>query len=58
MFRRLGHETVEVVHAEGAAEMRGIRNPGAHELAAEQDPQEVLEYLALASLLHRRLDSE
>lgn len=36
--------------------MLGIRNPGAHELATDQDPQEALEYLALASLLHRRLD--
>ena len=37
--------------------MLGIRNPGAHELTVEQDAQEALEYLALASLLHRRLDS-
>lgn len=37
--------------------MLGVRNPGAHELAAEQHPQEALENLALASLLHRKLDS-
>lgn len=36
--------------------MLGVRNPGAHELAFDQDPQEALEYLAFASLLHRKLD--
>ncbi|WP_309130842.1 TIGR02391 family protein [Brevibacterium sp.] len=34
----------------------GIRNPKAHELARGDDPNEALELLALASLLHRRLD--
>lgn len=36
--------------------MVGIRNPKAHELARGDDPDEALEVLALASLLHRRLD--
>lgn len=44
-------------HAIFRGVMLGIRNPGAHELVVDQDPQEALEYLALASLLHRRLDS-
>lgn len=34
----------------------GIRNPKAHELFREEDPQQALEYLAFASLLHRRID--
>ena len=37
--------------------MLGIRNPGAHELFKEGDPQQALEYLGFASLLHRRLDT-
>lgn len=37
--------------------MLGIRNPGAHELFAQGDPQQALEYLGLASLLHRRIDA-
>lgn len=36
--------------------MQAIRNPKAHELATDEDPLHALEYLALASLLHRRLD--
>lgn len=36
--------------------MLAVRNPRAHDLATEQDPQEALEYLGFASLLHRRLD--
>lgn len=36
--------------------MMGIRNPRAHELAAPSDPQVTLEYLAFASMLHRKLD--
>lgn len=36
--------------------MLGVRNPLAHDLLAPQEPQQALEYLALASLLHRRLD--
>ena len=36
--------------------MIGIRNPGAHELVKTGDPQQALEYLGFASLLHRRLD--
>lgn len=36
--------------------MIGIRNPKAHELFKEEDPQQALEYLAFASLLHRRID--
>lgn len=37
--------------------MIGIRNPGAHELFKPGDPQQALEYLGFASLLHRRIDS-
>jgi uncharacterized protein (TIGR02391 family) len=36
--------------------MIGIRNPGAHELFKQGDPQQALEYLGFASLLHRRID--
>jgi uncharacterized protein (TIGR02391 family) len=36
--------------------MVGIRNPKSHELSHGDDPDEALEVLALASLLHRRLD--
>ncbi|WP_187326182.1 TIGR02391 family protein [Micrococcus luteus] len=36
--------------------MVGIRNPKAHELAHGDNPFEALEALALASMLHRRLD--
>lgn len=37
--------------------MLGIRNPGAHELFQTGDPQQALEYLGFASLLHRRIDA-
>jgi len=37
--------------------MLAVRNPKAHELAKDDDPRHALEYLGLASLLHRRLDS-
>jgi uncharacterized protein (TIGR02391 family) len=37
--------------------MIGIRNPGAHELFKTGDPQQALEYLGFASLLHRRIDA-
>lgn len=53
---RSGEDEQAGFHAMFRGAMLGIRNPGAHELAVEQDPQEALEYLALASLLHRRLD--
>lgn len=36
--------------------MLGVRNPRAHDLFQPQDPQQALEYLGFASLLHRRLD--
>ena len=36
--------------------MVGVRNPKAHELFKPEDPQQALEYLGFASLLHRRLD--
>ena len=36
--------------------MLAIRNPKAHELFKPEDPQQALEYLGFASLLHRRLD--
>ena len=53
---RSGEDEQAGFHAIFRGAMLGVRNPGAHELAVEQDPQEALEYLALASLLHRRLD--
>jgi uncharacterized protein (TIGR02391 family) len=37
--------------------MLAVRNPRAHDLTTDQDPQEALEYLGFASLLHRRLDA-
>ena len=37
--------------------MLGVRNPKAHDLFRPQDPQQALEYLGFASLLHRQLDS-
>jgi uncharacterized protein (TIGR02391 family) len=37
--------------------MIGVRNPGAHELFRQGDPEQALEYLSLASLLHRRVDA-
>jgi len=36
--------------------MVGIRNPKAHEIVRQDDPLKTLEYLALASLLARRVD--
>lgn len=54
---RSGDDEQAGFHALFRGAMLGIRNPGAHELASTQDPQEALEYLALASLLHRKLDS-
>jgi len=36
--------------------MEGIRNPKAHETLQQGDPKKTLEYLALASLLARRVD--
>jgi hypothetical protein len=46
----------EGFHAIFRGAMLGIRNPGAHELFLTGDPQQALEYLAFASLLHRRID--
>lgn len=37
--------------------MLGVRNPRAHELFKASDPQQALEFLGFASLLHRRLDA-
>ena len=54
---RSGQDEQAGFHAIFRGAMLGIRNPRAHELAVDQDAQEALEYLALASLLHRRLDS-
>ncbi|OFK29403.1 hypothetical protein HMPREF2822_03830 [Corynebacterium sp. HMSC062E11] len=54
---RSGQDEQAGFHAIFRGATLGIRNPGAHELAVEQDAQEALEYLALASLLHRRLDN-
>lgn len=53
---RSGEDEQAGFHALFRGGMLGVRNPGSHELAFEQDPQEALEFLALASLLHRRLD--
>lgn len=36
--------------------MLGVRNPRAHDLFEPQDPQQTLEYIGFASLLHRQLD--
>lgn len=36
--------------------MQGIRNPKGHLLVKQDDPQRALEYLALVSILFRRLD--
>lgn len=36
--------------------MLGVRNPRAHDLFLPRDPQQALEYLGFASLLHRQLD--
>ena len=55
---RSGEDEQAGFHALFRVAMFGVRNPAAHELAAEQDPQEVLEYLAFASLLYPRLDSD
>lgn len=35
---------------------QGIRNPKGHELVEQDDPQRALEYLAMVSVLFRRLD--
>jgi uncharacterized protein (TIGR02391 family) len=35
---------------------QGIRNPKGHELVEQDDPQRALEYLAIVSILFRRLD--
>lgn len=37
--------------------MLAVRDPGAHMQARDLDPRDTLEYLAFASLLHRRLDA-
>lgn len=37
--------------------MLGVRNPRAHDLFRPEDPQQALEYLGFASVLHRQLDS-
>lgn len=37
--------------------MLAVRNPKAHEPVKDEDPRHALEYLGLASLLHRRLDN-
>ncbi len=52
-----GKDEREGFHAIFRGVMVGIRNPRAHELFAAEDPQQALEYLGLASLLHRRLDA-
>ena len=40
-----------------AGAMAGVRNPRGHEIALGDGPSETLDYLALASLLPRRLDT-
>ncbi|NHA69907.1 TIGR02391 family protein [Phycicoccus flavus] len=52
-----GRDEREGFHAIFRGVMLGIRNPRAHELFSSEDPQQALEYLGLASLLHRRLDA-
>lgn len=53
---RSGEDEREGFHALFRGAMLGIRNPGAHELFQPGDPQQALEYLGFASLLHRRID--
>lgn len=53
---RSGQDERDGFHALFRGSMLGIRNQGAHELFKETDPQEALEYLGFASLLHRRID--
>lgn len=53
---RSGEDEQEGFQAIFRGAMQAIRNPKAHELATDEDPQHALEYLGLASLLHRRLD--
>lgn len=53
---RSGQDERDGFHALFRGSMLGIRNQGAHELFEKSDPQEALEYLAFASLLHRRVD--
>jgi uncharacterized protein (TIGR02391 family) len=53
---RSGEDEREGFQAIFRGSMIGIRNPGAHELFRPGDPQQALEYLGFASLLHRRLD--
>jgi uncharacterized protein (TIGR02391 family) len=36
--------------------VQGIRNPKGHGLVRQDDPQRAVEYLALVSILFRRLD--
>ena len=52
-----GKDERDGFHAIFRGVMLGIRNPRAHELFAAEDPRQALEYLGLASLLHRRLDA-
>lgn len=53
---RSGQDERDGFHALFRGAMLGIRNRGAHELFEQSDPQEALEYLGFASLLHRRID--
>lgn len=53
---RSGQDEREGFHALFRGSMLGVRNQGAHELFRKSDSQEALEYLGLASLLHRRID--
>lgn len=54
---RAGRDEQEGFAALFRGAMLGVRNPKAHERFKATDPQRALEYLGLASLLHRRLDN-
>lgn len=51
-----GHDEQEGLRFVFMGVIQGIRNPHGHEFVEHDDPQRALEYLALASVLFRRLD--
>lgn len=53
---RSGQDEQEGFHFLFRGAMLGIRNPAAHEPHRDEEPQEALELLGFASVLHRRLD--
>lgn len=53
---RSGEDEQEGFQAIFRGVMLAVRNPRAHELVQDEDSRHTLEYLGLASLLHRQLD--